>query len=92
MLAEAIECEVQFSEDVLSGGVAGISARDMRQYLEYCADQHFSRIGMAKRYHVGNPLPFMDLQDVQEVTNFFERRASAYQVGIEGELAFDAAF
>jgi ribonucleoside-diphosphate reductase beta chain len=26
------------------------------------------------------------------VTNFFERRVSAYQVGIEGEVAFDAAF
>ena len=34
----------------------------------------------------------MDLQDVQEVTNFFERRVSAYQVGVEGEVAFDAAF
>ena len=35
---------------------------------------------------------FMDLQDVQEVTNFFERRVSAYQVGVQGEVAFDAAF
>jgi ribonucleoside-diphosphate reductase beta chain len=34
----------------------------------------------------------MDLQDVQEVTNFFERRVSAYQVGVSGEVAFDAAF
>jgi ribonucleoside-diphosphate reductase beta chain len=34
----------------------------------------------------------MDLQDVQEVTNFFERRVSAYQVGVEGEVELDAAF
>ena len=39
-----------------------------------------------------NPLSFMELQDVQEVTNFFERRVSAYQVGISGEVAFDATF
>jgi ribonucleoside-diphosphate reductase beta chain len=26
------------------------------------------------------------------VTNFFERRVSAYQVGVEGEVAFDMAF
>lgn len=39
-----------------------------------------------------NPFPFMDLQAVQELTNFFERRASAYQVGVQGEVAFDAAF
>jgi ribonucleoside-diphosphate reductase beta chain len=29
---------------------------------------------------------------VQEVTNFFERRVSAYQVGVQGEVAFDMAF
>ena len=92
MLAEAIECEVQFAEDVLSGGVAGISIRDMRQYLHHCADQHFAKLGMARQYHVRNPLPFMELQDVQELTNFFERRVSAYQVGVQGEVEFDHAF
>jgi ribonucleoside-diphosphate reductase beta chain len=34
----------------------------------------------------------MDLQAVQEVTNFFERRVSAYQGGVEGEVVLDAAF
>ena len=92
MLAEAIECEVQFAEDVLSGGIAGISTRDMRQYLQHCADQHFVKLGMAKQYNVRNPLPFMELQDVQELTNFFERRVSAYQVGVQGDVAFDHAF
>ncbi len=92
MLAEAIDCETQFADDVLAGGVAGISPRDMRQYLEYCADRHFQRLGMEKRYNVSNPLPFMELQDMQELTNFFERRVSAYQVGVEGEVAFDEAF
>jgi len=29
---------------------------------------------------------------VQELANFFERRVSAYQVGVTGEVAFDAAF
>ena len=92
MLEEAIECEVQFAEDVLSGGVAGISTRDMRQYLQHCADQHFAKLGMPKRYDVRNPLPFMELQDVQELTNFFERRVSAYQLGVQGEVGFDHAF
>ena len=92
MLEEAIDCEMQFAEDVLSGGVAGISTRDMRQYLQHCADNHFARLGMARVYHVRNPLPFMELQDVQELTNFFERRVSAYQVGVSGEVGFDHAF
>jgi ribonucleoside-diphosphate reductase beta chain len=92
MLEEAIACELAFAEDVLSGGVAGISMRDMRQYLQHCADQHFIKLGLPQRYQVRNPLPFMELQDVQELTNFFERRVSAYQVGVSGDVAFDHAF
>ena len=92
MLEEAVECEMQFADDVLSGGVAGLSPRDMRQYLQYCADQRLAQLGLPRHFGASNPFAFMDLQDVQEVTNFFERRVSAYQVGVEGEVAFDAAF
>ncbi|KFN43924.1 ribonucleotide-diphosphate reductase subunit beta [Arenimonas oryziterrae] len=92
MLREAVDCELQFAEDVLSGGVAGLSIRDMRQYLEYVADQRLAQLGLPKQFGASNPFPFMDLQDVQELTNFFERRVSAYQVGVQGEVAFDAAF
>jgi len=92
MLEDAIACETQFAEDVLSGGVVGLSVKDMRQYLEYCADQRLSQLDLPKKYGARNPFDFMDLQDVQEVTNFFERRVSAYQVGVEGEVAFDMTF
>lgn len=92
MLEEAIACETQFAQDVLAGGVAGLSVKDMRQYLEYCADQRLAQLDLPKKYGAKNPFDFMDLQDVQEVTNFFERRVSAYQVGVEGEVAFDMAF
>jgi ribonucleoside-diphosphate reductase beta chain len=92
MMEEAIACETQFAEDVLSGGVAGMSVKDMRQYLEYCADQRFAQLDMPKQYGAKNPFDFMDLQDVQELANFFERRVSAYQVGVQGEVAFDMAF
>ncbi|MFT3699980.1 MAG: ribonucleotide-diphosphate reductase subunit beta [Kofleriaceae bacterium] len=92
MLAEAIACETQFAEDLLGGGIAGLSVTEVRQYLEYCADQRLGRLGMAKQYGAQNPFGFLALQDVQEVTNFFERRVSAYQVGVEGEVTLDAAF
>ncbi|AUX32758.1 ribonucleoside-diphosphate reductase [Sorangium cellulosum] len=92
MMDEAIECEAQFAEDLLGAGVAGLSARDVRRYLEFCADQRLVTLGMPRRYGGKNPLSFMDLQDVQEVTNFFERRVSAYQVGVAGEVVLDASF
>ncbi|XXF80318.1 ribonucleotide-diphosphate reductase subunit beta [Myxococcaceae bacterium GXIMD 01537] len=96
MLKDAVECETLFAQDLLSGGVAGLSVADMRQYLEYVADQRLQLLGMAPIFHVKNPLPFMDLQDVQELTNFFERRVSSYQVavgvGSSSDVVFDAAF
>jgi ribonucleoside-diphosphate reductase beta chain len=92
MLEEAVACESSFAEDLLGGGVAGLSTADVRQYLEFCADQRLATLGMAKRYGVRNPFAFMDLQDVQEVTNFFERRVSAYQVGVTGDVVLDGAF
>src|SRR5580693_440628 len=92
MVDEAIACETQFAEDLLGGGIAGLSVENVRGYLEFCADQRLATLGLPKRYGAKNPLSFMDLQDVQEVTNFFERRVSAYQVGVRGEVVLDAAF
>ncbi|RRA47797.1 ribonucleotide-diphosphate reductase subunit beta [Acidipila sp. EB88] len=92
MMREAVDAELQFSEDLLEGGVAGLSTRDMREYLQYVADQRLERLGMQKVFGSRNPFDFMDLQDVQELTNFFERRVSAYQVAVEGEVAFHEEF
>ena len=92
MLDEAVTCEMQFAEDILSGGVAGLSVADMRQYLEFIADQRLVMLGMNKVYGAKNPFSFMDLQDVQELANFFERRVSAYQVAVAGEVSFSEAF
>lgn len=92
MIEEAVECEVQFADDVLSGGVVGLTRAEMREYLQYVADQRLATLGLPKRFHSHNPFAFMELQDVQELTNFFERRVSAYQVAVQGEVSFDAAF
>jgi ribonucleoside-diphosphate reductase beta chain len=92
MLDEAIEAETLFAEDLLQGGVAGMSPGDVRKYLEFCADQRLQTLGLARRYGAKNPFSFLDLQDVQEITNFFERRVSAYQVGVTGEVVLDASF
>ena len=92
MVEEAVACETMFAEDLLTGGVAGLSVSDMRQYLGFVADQRLRMLGIAPRFGVKNPFQFMDLQDVQELANFFERRVSAYQVGVTGEVVFDAAF
>ena len=47
---------------------------------------------MPKHYGTKNPLSFMELQDVQELTNFFERRVAAYQMGVTGQVGFSEDF
>lgn len=92
MIEDAVNCETQFADDLLGGGVPGLSTRDMRQYLEYVADQRLQNLSLKPRFGAKNPFGFMELQDVQELSNFFERRVSAYQVGVTGEVAFNESF
>ena len=92
MLEEAVECEYQFAEDLLGQGISGLSTADTREYLQFVADQRLLQLGLQKRYNSKNPFGFMDLQDVQELTNFFERTVAAYQTGVSGDVAFDEEF
>jgi ribonucleoside-diphosphate reductase beta chain len=92
MIKDAVESEMAFAQDVLALGVAGLSSGDMRKYLEYVADQRLTTLGLKPLFGAKNPFGFMELQDVQELTNFFERRVAAYQVGVTGEVGFTEEF
>lgn len=92
MLEEAVEAELQFAQDLCGDGLPGMNTASMRQYLEAVADQRLARLGLPIRYGSTNPFGFMELQNVQELTNFFERRVSAYQVAVEGSVSFDDDF
>ncbi|EWM18328.1 ribonucleotide-diphosphate reductase subunit beta [Kutzneria sp. 744] len=92
MLREAVDAETRFAEDMLGQGVAGMSLADMRSYLEHVADRRLAVLGMAPEFNAKNPFAFMELQDVQELSNFFERRVSAYQVAVTGTVSFDEDF
>ncbi len=92
MIREAVDCEYQFAEDLLGQGVPGMSVGDTRRYLEFVADQRLAQLGLPKQFGSKNPFSFMELQDVQELTNFFERTVASYQVGVEGDVAFDEDF
>jgi ribonucleoside-diphosphate reductase beta chain len=83
---------VQFAADLLEQGVSGMSLTDMREYLQHVADRRLTQLGIDPLYGSRNPFAFMELQDVQELSNFFERRVSAYQVGVTGAVSFDDDF
>jgi ribonucleoside-diphosphate reductase beta chain len=92
MLREAVDCELAFAEDTLSLGVSGLSITSMREYLQYVADRRLEALQLAPIFGSRNPFDFMELQDVQELTNFFERRVSAYQVAVTGSVGFSDDF
>jgi ribonucleoside-diphosphate reductase beta chain len=99
MMKDAVECELQFAQDLLgaenpgdASRVIGLGLADMRDYLGHVADIRLAALGMPKHFNTKNPFGFMDLQDVQELANFFERRVSAYQVGVSGDVVLDGAF
>ena len=80
------------ADDVLSLGVSGLSPTDVRDYLQYVADRRLEALSIAPVFHYKKPFGFMELQDVQELTNFFERGVSAYQVAVKGKVAFHEDF
>jgi ribonucleoside-diphosphate reductase beta chain len=95
MIDEAIAIEMEFCKDTLSLGVSGLSDKMMLEYLEYVADQRLVQMGFKKKYGASNPFPFMVLQDLQPLTNFFEKRVTEYQKGFEisrTEVVFDESF
>ena len=92
MIREAVDCELSFAEDTLSMGVTGLSITSMREYLQYVADRRLEALQIKPIFGSRNPFDFMELQDVQELTNFFERRVSAYQTGVTGDVAFSDDF
>jgi ribonucleoside-diphosphate reductase beta chain len=92
MIREAVDCELTFAEDTLSQGVSGLSVASMREYLQYVADRRLESLNLMSVFGSKNPFDFMELQDVQELTNFFERRVSAYQVSVGGKVDFSDDF
>ena len=78
---------------MLARGVAGLSPRECASTSNMSPTQRLRRSGICRRATTcKNPFAFMELQDVQELTNFFERRVSAYQVGGSGEVGFNEEF
>lgn len=62
------------------GGVEGLRADEVKEYIRYIADRRLSQLGLQPMYHLeGNPLPWMDeMLNGMEHTNFFENRATEY--------------
>ena len=92
-MAEAVDCEGPARRRRARPGAWLASPwADMPGYREHVGDRRLAQLGLQPLYGTPNPLAFMGPQDVQELSNFFERRVSAYQLGVTGQVAFDDEF
>jgi len=62
------------------GGVKGLEATQVKDYIRYIADLRLTQLGMEKIYNIKeHPLPWMvEILGGVEHTNFFEGRATEY--------------
>lgn len=57
----------------------GLSYKEMEAYLKYIADRRMEELGFAPYYNMpGNPLKFLEKQDVMTLQNFFEVTPNQY--------------
>lgn len=80
LIIKSVELESAYAKDACQDGILGMNARQFCQYVEYIADRRLERIGLAKAFHVENPLPWMSqATDLNKEKNFFETRVTEYQ-------------
>ena len=62
------------------GGVEGLNAPEVKEYIRYIADRRLVQLGLQPIFRIdANPLPWLDeILNGVEHTNFFENRATEY--------------
>jgi ribonucleoside-diphosphate reductase beta chain len=62
------------------GGVDGLSADEVKEYIRYIADRRLVQLGLEPLFNVErNPLPWLDeMLNAVEHANFFENRSTEY--------------
>ena len=92
IVREAVSFEKEFVQEALPVDLIGMNANLMCQYIEAVADRIADLFEFERVYNTENPFDFMRALDVQNVTNFFEKRVSEYQRPTDRTLSFDDVF
>ena len=92
IIKDAVHLEKEFVTDALPVKLIGMNSDLMCQYIEAVADRIADLFEFDNVFKTENPFDFMRALDVQNVTNFFEKRVSEYQRPTDRALSFDEAF
>jgi ribonucleoside-diphosphate reductase beta chain len=82
-IRRAVELEEAYVDDCMpAGGIFGLKADAVKQYVRYIADRRLERINLPRQYGVENPFDWMsEIMDLRKEKNFFETRVTEYQTG-----------
>ena len=80
MILDAVEMEEAYNHDLLPGGILGLNANYINQYVKYLADRRLEELGFEAHYKVTNPAKWMaTANDTLELVNFFESTNTSYE-------------
>lgn len=81
MILDAVEMETEYNHDLLPGGILGLNANYINQYVKYLADRRLEELGFNLYYKVNNPAKWMAIaNDTLQLVNFFETTNTSYEV------------
>ena len=92
IVREAVEFEQEFIDDALPVDLIGMNKELMSKYIEAVADRIADLFGFSRVFNTENPFDFMRALDVENVSNFFEKRVTEYKRPSDRSIAFDEDF
>jgi ribonucleoside-diphosphate reductase beta chain len=80
MILDAVAMEEEYNQDLLPGGILGLNATYINQYVKYLADRRLEELGFEPHYNVTNPAKWMAAaNDTLQLVNFFESTNTSYE-------------
>jgi len=78
IVKEAVEIEKEFITSSFNCNLIGMNAVEMKNYIEFVADNLLENLEISKVYNTSNPFDFMENIGLRNKTNFFENRVTEY--------------
>lgn len=78
IIKEAVEIEQEFITSSFNCNLIGMNSKEMKNYIEFVADNLLENLDISKIYNTKNPFAFMENIGLRNKTNFFENRVTEY--------------
>jgi ribonucleoside-diphosphate reductase beta chain len=82
-IKSAVEMEYEWGLSCIGEGMLGLTAINLKEYLQFIGDMRLAAIGLPKIWNSQNPFPWLDelTQGNMIEVNFFEGKVREYQTG-----------